>query len=64
MEDGTHIVAQLLSDDLGTWVPWLLQREMIPGEPVRPRDALLLGPGGYTLPSKMPITLELVVAVH
>ena len=46
LEDGTHIVAQLLSDDLGTWVPWLLRREMMPGAVARPKQALLLGPEG------------------
>ena len=46
LEDGTHIVAQLLSDDLGTWVPWLLGREMMPGAVARPKQALLLGAEG------------------
>jgi hypothetical protein len=42
MEDGTRIVAQLLSDDIGTWVPWLLAREMMPGAKARPTAAPLL----------------------
>jgi hypothetical protein len=39
---GTRIVAQLISDDVGTWVPWLLQRQMIPGTPCRPSSAPVL----------------------
>ena len=44
LEDGTRIVAQLLSDDVGTWVPWLLNREMMPGAAARPSSAILLRP--------------------
>ena len=44
LEDGTRIVAQLLSDDVGTWVPWLLGREMMPGAVAKPSSALLLRP--------------------
>ena len=42
LEDGTRIVAQLLSDDIGTWVPWLLARELVPGAPARPSAAPLM----------------------
>lgn len=30
----------------GTWVPWLLGREMLPGSPAKPKQAILLGAGG------------------
>lgn len=46
LEDGTHIVVQLLSDDIGTWVPWLLNREMIPGTVAKPSGAPLVAVTG------------------
>lgn len=62
LEDGTHIVAQLLSDDLGTWVPWLLGRDMMPGAVARPKQALLLGAEGEKSLSLSPAEEEAELA--
>lgn len=35
-QDGVNVVVQLLSDDLSTWMPWMMDGWLIPGEPLAP----------------------------
>lgn len=33
--DGVIVVVQLLSDDLSTWMPWMMDGRLVPGEPLQ-----------------------------
>lgn len=34
--DGVNVVVQLLSDDVSTWIPWMQDGRLVPGEPLAP----------------------------
>jgi hypothetical protein len=41
-EGGDSMTVQLLSDDLGTWIPWILDKDVNPMQPVATKWAPLL----------------------
>jgi hypothetical protein len=47
-EDGSGMTVQLLVDDVGTWIPWILDKEVHPMRPVSTRYAPLLSTGAAT----------------
>eukprot|EP00051_Salpingoeca_urceolata_P032571 m.497813 g.497813 ORF g.497813 m.497813 type:complete len:364 (+) comp52340_c0_seq1:82-1173(+) len=40
-QDGQKVVAQTITDDLSTWLPWLFSGQLQPGKPLRPATAPL-----------------------